>query len=122
MSRFENWYERRLKHALRGGNVYWFFGITFFLLIAVFVLFGASLGSGRTKVEFFPDNIPNEIYVYVEYPEGTAIEKTNELTKEVENLVYATLDDPKYKKNGENYMVTSAVSVVGEGAGKLRGV
>lgn len=117
MSRFENWYERRLKHALRGGNVYWYFGITFLLLIAVFMLFGASLGSGRTKVEFFPDNTPNEIYVYVEYPEGTAIEKTNELTKEVENLVYATLDDPKYKKNGENYMVTSAVSVVGEGAG-----
>lgn len=117
MSRFEDWYERRLKHALSGKNVYWYFGSTFLLLIAVFVLFGVSLGAGRTKVEFFPDNIPNEIYVYIEYPEGTAIEKTNEITKEVESQVYGLMDDPAYKKNGENFIVTSAVSVVGEGAG-----
>lgn len=117
MSRFEDWYERRLKHALSGKNVYWYFSLTFILLIAVFVLFGVSLGAGRTKVEFFPDNIPNEIYVYIEYPEGTAIEKTNEITKEVESQVYGLMDDPAYKKNGENFIVTSAVSVVGEGAG-----
>ncbi|WP_149274098.1 efflux RND transporter permease subunit [Pareuzebyella sediminis] len=117
MSTFENWYERRLKHALRGGNVYWYFGITFLMLIGVFMLFGQSLGSGRTKVEFFPDNKPNEIYVYIEYPEGTSIEKTNEITKEVETRVYDVLDDPAYKANGENFMVASAVSVVGEGAG-----
>ena len=117
MARFEDWYERRLVHALRGKNVYWYFGLTFLLLIAVFMLFGVSLGTGRTKVEFFPDNIPNEIYVYIEYPEGTAIEKTNEITKEVEKQVYGLMDDPAYKKNGENFIVTSAVSVVGEGAG-----
>ncbi len=117
MASFENWYETRLKHALRGGNVYWYFGITFLLLIGTFLLFGMSIESGRTKIEFFPDNIPNEIYVYVEYPEGTAIEKTNEITKDVEQQVYGLLDDPKYKKNGENFIVTSAVSVVGEGAG-----
>jgi multidrug efflux pump len=76
-----------------------------------------SVGSGRTKIEFFPDNKPNEIYVYVEYPEGTSIEKTNEITKEVEKQVYAIMDDEKYKKNGENFMMASAVSVVGEGAG-----
>jgi len=117
MTRFENWYERRLKHALRGGNVYWYFGVTFLLLIGVFMLFGASLGSGRTKVEFFPDNKPNEIYVYIEYPEGTSIEKTNEITKDIEQRVYKVMDDPKYKEDGENFMVASAVSVVGEGAG-----
>jgi multidrug efflux pump len=117
MASFENWYEKRLKHALRGSNVYWYFGITFLLLIGTFVLFGMSIGSGRTKIEFFPDNIPNEIYVYVEYPEGTAIEKTDEITKDVEKRVYDLLDDPAYKKNGQNFMVTSAVSVVGEGAG-----
>ncbi|MEH6512397.1 efflux RND transporter permease subunit [Maribacter arcticus] len=117
MSRFENWYERRLKHALNGRNVYWYFSVTFLLLIGVFMLFGMSVGSGRTKIEFFPDNKPNEIYVYVEYPEGTSIEKTNEITKEVEKQVYAIMDDEKYKKNGENFMMASAVSVVGEGAG-----
>ncbi|SKB53090.1 efflux RND transporter permease subunit [Maribacter arcticus] len=117
MSRFENWYERRLKHALNGRNVYLYFGFTFMSLIGVFVLFYFSLISGRTKIEFFPDNKPNEIYVYVEYPEGTSIEKTNEITLEVEKQVYAIMDDEKYKKNGENFMMASAVSVVGEGAG-----
>lgn len=117
MPRFENWYERRLKHALRGGNVYWYFGITLILLISVFMLFGMSVGSGRTKIEFFPDNKPNEIYVYIEYPEGTSIEKTNEITKDIEQRVYDVLDDPNYKDDGDNFMVASAVSVVGEGAG-----
>lgn len=118
MSRFENWYEKRLKHALRGRNVYWYFGLTFLMLIGVFMLFGASLGSGRTKVEFFPDNKPNEIYVYIEYPpQGTAIEKTNKITKDIEDRVYEVMDSPEYKQNGENFMVASAVSVVGEGAG-----
>lgn len=118
MAHFENWYERRLKHALRGSNVYWYFGVTFLMLIGVFMLFGMSVGSGRTKIEFFPDNKPNEIYVYVEYPEGTSIEKTNEITKEVEKQVYAIMDDDRYKNaDGKNFMMASAVSVVGEGAG-----
>ena len=117
MVRFENWYERRIKHALRGGNVYWYFGITTLLLIVVFMLFGISLGTGRTKVEFFPDNKPNEIYAYIEYPQGTSIEKTNELTKAIEKRVYAVANNPKYKDGDHNYLVESAVSQVGEGAG-----
>ncbi|MDC6350388.1 efflux RND transporter permease subunit [Zeaxanthinibacter sp. PT1] len=117
MSRFENWYEKRLKHALRGKNVYWYFGVTFFMLIAVFMLFGMSVGSGRTKIEFFPDNIPNEIYVYIEYPQGTSIEKTNEITQDIERRVYAIANRDKYTDGDENYLVASAVSQVGEGAG-----
>lgn len=117
MVRFENWYERRIKHALRGGNVYWYFGITFSLLIAVFMLFGMSLGSGRTKVEFFPDNKPNEIYAYIEYPQGTSIEKTNELTQAIEKRVYEVANGDKYTNGEHNYLVESAVSQVGEGAG-----
>ncbi|GGW28923.1 efflux RND transporter permease subunit [Arenibacter certesii] len=117
MTRFENWYEKRLIHALRGKNVYWYFGITALLLVSVFILFGKSVESGRTNIEFFPDNRPNEIYVYIEYPEGTSIEKTNELTLDVEKRVYAILNDGEYMHNGENFMITSAVSQVGEGAG-----
>lgn len=117
MTRFENWYEKRLVHALRGKNVYWYFGITAMLLVVVFMLFGMSVGSGRTKIEFFPDNKPNEIYVYIEYPEGTAIEKTNAITLDIENRIYAIINDEEYMDNGENFMMTSAVSQVGEGAG-----
>ncbi|TFG79212.1 MAG: efflux RND transporter permease subunit, partial [Flavobacteriales bacterium] len=117
MARFENWYERRIQHALRGGNVYWYLGITFMLLIVTFMLFGMSIGSGRTKIEFFPDNIPNEIYVYVEYPQGTSIEKTNELTQNIEKHVYEVVNRDKYTNGDYNYLVQSAVSQVGEGAG-----
>ncbi|CAN0604321.1 unnamed protein product, partial [Ectocarpus sp. 12 AP-2014] len=118
MPRFENWYERRIEHALRGKNVYWYFGVTFALLIATFMLFGMSVGSGRTKIEFFPENTPNEIYVYIEYPEGTSITKTNTLTKAIENRVYDVVNRDMYQDpNGNNYLVESAVSQVGEGAG-----
>ena len=118
MPRFENWYERRIKHALRGGNVYWYFGITVLLLVVTFMLFGRSLGSGRTKIEFFPENDPNEVYVYIEYPEGTSIEKTNAITKEIEDRVYKVIAHDKYQKDADyNFLVESAVSQVGEGAG-----
>lgn len=117
MPRFENFYEKQIKNALRGGNVYWYFGITVSLLIVTFMLFGMSIGAGRTKIEFFPDNTPNEIYVYIEYPQGTSIEKTDELTKSVEKRVYEVVNRPKYRNGEESYLVESAVSQVGEGAG-----
>jgi multidrug efflux pump subunit AcrB len=112
----ENWYEKRLKHALRGKNVYWYFGVTMILLVAAFMTFGASVGSQRTKVEFFPDNTPKEIYVYIEYPQGTDIEKTNTITKDIEERVYNIVDDKQYLKGSENLLVDTGVSQVGKGA------
>ena len=82
------------------------------------MLFGMSIGSGRTKIEFFPENSPNEVYVYIEYPEGTSIEKTNTITKAIEDRVYKVVAREKYKRDSDyNYLVESAVSQVGEGAG-----
>ncbi len=117
LTRLESFYERRITHAVKGSNVYWYFGITFLILIGTFMAFGGSLGSGRTKVEFFPDNMPNQIMVYIEYPEGTAIQKTNQITKEIENRVYGIIKDELYFVDGTNILVESAVSQVGEGAG-----
>ena len=115
--KFENFYERQIKFSLRGKNVYWFAGITVLLLVSTIMLFGLSLGSGRTKVEFFPDNTPNEVNVYIEYPQGTAIEKTDELTKAIEDRVYAIANKPKYTRGDHNFLLSSGVSQVGEGAG-----
>ncbi|MEO1054987.1 MAG: efflux RND transporter permease subunit [Bacteroidota bacterium] len=115
--RFENFYEKRITHAVRGGNVYWYFSLTVVLLIATFMAFGMSVGSGRTKVEFFPDNTPNQIIVYIEYPQGTAIEKTNLITKEIEDRVYGIINDTDYIEGERNFLVESSVSQVGEGAG-----
>ena len=117
LTRLENFYERRITHAIRGSNVYWYSSITFLILILTFMGFGMSVDSKRTKIEFFPDNVPNQIIVYIEYLEGTAIEKTNAITKEIENRVYNIVRDELYIVGGENILVESAVSQVGEGAG-----
>ncbi|SFR35123.1 Multidrug efflux pump subunit AcrB [Robiginitalea myxolifaciens] len=115
--RLENWYEKRLKAALRGRNVYWYFGGTMLLLVAAFMAFGVSVDSQRTKLEFFPDNTPKEIYVYIEYPQGTDIDKTNALTRDIEERVYALIDDERYQDSaGENLLVDTGVSQVGKGA------
>lgn len=117
LPRLENWYERQLKRALTGWKPYVLVGTTFMLLMASFMTFGWSLGAQRTKVEFFPDNKPNQIIVYIEYPEGTDIQKTNEITKQIEKKVATVLYDETYMDGGENFMVESVVSQVGEGAG-----
>ena len=116
LKKMENLYEKQLKQALRGKNVYWYVGAMVILLIAAFMSFGASLGSGRTKVEFFPDNTPNQIIVYVEYPQGTSIEKTNEITKAIEGRVYDIVDSDTFMKGDLNLLVESSVSQVGKGA------
>ncbi|MEZ4818335.1 MAG: efflux RND transporter permease subunit, partial [Flavobacteriaceae bacterium] len=115
--KLEQFYERSLRWALSGWRPYALSIGVFLLLILSFVAFGISLATQRTKVEFFPDNIPNQIIVYIEYPEGTAIEKTNAITKEIEKRVYKVLDNAQYKKGDYNFMVENAVSQVGEGAG-----
>ena len=120
LTRLENWYGRQLKSALTGWRPYLLTIGTFILLFGAFGGFGWSLGSQRTKVEFFPDNKPNQIIVYIEYPEGTDIEKTNSITKEIEAKVYSVLDDNVYKDGDYNFMVESAVAQVGEGAGDPR--
>ena len=115
----ENKYKNFLKFALGGYRPALFFGTTFLLLFLVFGLFGASIGSQRTSVEFFPDNKPNQIIIYIEYPQGTDIEKTNAITLDIENQVYDVINDPMYRdaQSGENVLVEAAVSQVGEGAG-----
>ncbi|QCX37156.1 efflux RND transporter permease subunit [Aureibaculum algae] len=119
--KLENWYERMLRGALSGKMPYILSIGTFVLLILAFVAFGASLSSQRTKVEFFPDNKPNQIIVYIEYPEGTDIAKTNAITKEIENRVYKTLNQEQYlAADGQNFMVESTVSQVGAGAGNAQ--
>ena len=113
----ENWYERQLKRALTGWRPYLLVVATFVLLFVAFTGFGWSLKEERTKVEFFPDNKPNQIIVYIEYPQGTDIEKTNEITREIEQKVFEVLNEKMYTDDGYNFLVESTVSQVGEGAG-----
>ncbi len=117
LTRLENFYERQLKYALTGWRRAAYSIATFLLLIVAFVSFGASVATQRTKIEFFPDNKPNQIIVYIEYPEGTDIEKTNKITKRIENRVFEVLNGADYMDGDYNFLVESTVSQVGEGAG-----
>ncbi len=113
----ENTYKSFLKWALAGAKPRILVGATFLLLFLVFMGFGASVGSQRTSIEFFPDNTPNQIIVYIEYPEGTDIAQTNAIAKDIEERVYNVLRGEEYMEGGRNLLVESAVSQVGEGAG-----
>jgi multidrug efflux pump subunit AcrB len=75
------------------------------------------MGIFPPKVEFFPDNQPKQIFVYIEYPEGTAIDKTNKTTQQIEREVLSVMERPEFNKNGRNLLVESMVAQVGEGAG-----
>lgn len=111
----EDKYRDFLHWALKRKNPVWLMvGMLLLFILSIFLL-----GVTQPKVLFFPENDPNQIMVYVEYPEGTDIEKTNQLTKEIEAQVAEVVDDYVVKKDGEdyNFMVESNVSQVGEGAG-----
>ena len=85
---------------------------TFLLFIFSIVLMGVF----PPKIEFFPDNEPQQILVSIEYPEGTDILKTNETSKLVEKEIYKVIDRPEYNDNGYNFIVESSITNVGEGA------
>jgi multidrug efflux pump subunit AcrB len=115
--KWERFYEKTLRRALSGAMPYILAIGIIVLLFVAFGGFGYSIDSQRTKVEFFPDNTPNQIIVYIEYPQGTDIEKTNQITKEIENQVYDILNDSENMDGDYNFLVESVVSQVGEGAG-----
>ncbi len=111
--KIENLYDRFLKYALSGVKPYLFVGGTVLMLFFSSFLFSIF----PPAVEFFPDNEPRQILVYVEYPEGTDIKKTNSTSILIENEIYNVVNDDKYLDSGYNFMIESAISQVGEGAG-----
>lgn len=112
----ERIYEQFLTYALKGKKAYLFFFGTIGLLFLSAIL----LGLVQPKVLFFPENEPNQAIVYIEYPEGTDIEKTNKITAQIEKKVIEILQAYDVtQKDGSiyNFMAESIISQVGEGAG-----
>ena len=64
----------------------------------------------------FPDNIPNQIFVYIEYPQGTAIEKTNTFTKQLKSEFTEIVKDDAPIVENENALVEYNIAQVGRGA------
>ena len=117
LPKWEKFYENLISRALKGRAPIVITLSTVALLIVAFMGFGKSVADQRTKVEFFPDNEPNQIIVYIEYPQGTDINKTNQITKAIEKRVYDIINSDSYTDDDYNFLVESAVSQVGEGAG-----
>ena len=108
----EKRYTKVLRFALTGSKPYIFLFSTIALLFSSFII----LGIASPKVEFFPENQPQQIFVYMEYPEGTSIEKTNTAAKLIEAEIFEVISQDKYMENGNNFMIDSNVSMVGAGA------
>jgi multidrug efflux pump subunit AcrB len=101
-----NRYRKILRWCLKGRRPYMVIVVTIGMFIFSFVL----LGMYPPKVVFFPETDPNFIYVFNELPIGTNVEKTKEVTKELEKRVYAVLGK-------ENPAVKSIITNVSIGAG-----
>jgi multidrug efflux pump len=106
-------YENLLRWALKGWRPVWLLIGVFGLLIFTFIAFGMAVGSGRVPVVFFPKGDPNQIYVYLKLPVGTAVDYTDSVTRTIENKVYRVLNMDNGKKNP---VVESVISNVAIGA------
>ncbi len=104
----ENFYTRQLRHALTGKWPYIYFGGTFLLLIFSMMFYFGS----NPKVVFFPETDPQTIYVTMELPIGTSIDKTDEVSRDVENIINEIVDPVKG-------IVKSVTTTVGVGKGGM---
>lgn len=105
----EKFYTRQLRHALTGPWPYIYFGGTVSLLIfSMWFYFFAS----QPKMEFFPNTDPTTVFVTMELPLGTSIEKTNEVASTVEEIVKQTLSPYEH-------IVKSVTTNVGVGKGGM---
>ena len=109
----EKAYSNFLSRALKGYRPIGFLTGTFLLLFSSFILFGVF----PPKIEFFPENQPLQIFTYLEYPQGTDIEKTNDITKRIEHDIDKIISQNKYKKQSYNFLVEDFGAQVGSGAG-----
>jgi len=111
--RMEEKYKIFLAKILTGKRPWFALAGIIGLLFFSFIL----LGIFPRKVLFFPDNVAKQIITYIEYPQGTDIQKTNKATKFVENQVISTMKKYIDPKTHENFLAESIVSQVGKGAG-----
>ncbi len=105
LSWLENSYSRLMSFSLSGKMPYFIFFGTVLLLFFSLVLVVIK----QPQVEFFPNNEPNSINVFVEKPIGTDIEATNTLTANIEERIFELLQ-PK------DSIVEAVITQVGENA------
>ena len=106
-------YESLLRWSLKGWRPVHLLLGTFGLLILSFIIFIASISSGRVGVVFFPKADPNQIYVYLKLPVGINVDYTDSITRILESRVDKVIGVGNGKKNP---IVESVISNVAIGA------
>jgi multidrug efflux pump subunit AcrB len=106
LPRFLDLYRKTLTFSLKGKRPYLVVASIVLLLIFTFFLMGIKM----PRIVFFPSGDPNSLLVYITMPEGTHIDVTNAICKQVESKVFHVLGQ-------DNPDVESVVSNVALGAG-----
>ncbi len=102
-------YERSIRYVLKGNRAIW-------MLIGMIILFFFTMfltGIVKPKVLFFPENEPNNVYVYVKMPGGTDQTVTDSVTQIAEKRVYEVLG----KKNPDVESIISNITIGAEEQG-----
>ncbi len=109
LPRFMNLYRKTLAFAIKGRRPYLVVASVILLLVGTFMLMGIR----TPRVVFFPSGDPNAIYVYITMPEGTHIDVTNQVCKQVEERVFAVLgrDNPDVESVVSNVAVNAGASL-----------
>ncbi len=106
LPKFLDLYRKTLGFSLKGKRPY--LVVTSIVLLLFFSFF--LMGIKTPRIVFFPSGDPNSLLVYITMPEGTHIDVTNEVCKQVEDKVFDVL-------GRDNPDVESVVSNVALGAG-----
>lgn len=83
----ERRYEATLRLALGRRTSKWLMFGMFGMLVFSIVFFGAT----NPNVIFFPDSDPKTVYITMELPLGSDIDKTDEVTRRAEDIIYGVL-------------------------------
>jgi len=106
LPRMKSGYRKTLSFLLGGRRPYGVVAGIVILLFLSFILLGIRL----PRIVFFPSGDPNTLQVYITMPEGTHIEVTNNICKQVEERIYSVIGH-------NNPDVESIVSNVASNAG-----
>jgi len=102
-------YVRTIRWVLRGNRAAW-------MLVSMIALFFFTIfltGIVKPKVLFFPNNDPNNVYVYIKMPGGTDQKVTDSITSIVEKRVYKVIG--KNNKDVESIISNVTVGVEEQG-------
>jgi multidrug efflux pump len=109
LPKFLDLYRKILAFSLKGKRPYLVVTSIVLLLFFTFILMGIK----TPRVVFFPSGDPNSLHVYITMPEGTHIDVTNEICRQVETRVFNVLgkDNPDVESVVSNVALNAGASL-----------